>query len=295
MESFSEEQKPIIIRRVVKKGAHGHGGAWKVAFADFATAMMAFFLLLWIMGNTTPEQKEAISGYFVDPQGSTETPGAYNVPIGEGGVDAGVIDMEAPKIKEVETAEEIPEPEINEATLDELLEQREREQLEVLKKKVEALVENNAAFAQYKDQVLIDITPSGLRIQIVDRDKRPMFDSGSAELKFYSRKILYSLASVLSDVPNKLSITGHTDAMPYDDRDNYGNWELSSDRANAARRALVRGGILVTQVARVEGFADSVLYDVSNPVNSINRRIAIIVLKQSIADAITEEAAGQQK
>lgn len=282
MDPAEVNTQPIIVKKV-KKGRHDfHGGSWKVAFADFATAMMAFFLLLWLMGNTTKEEKQAISGYFNDPAGSTETPGAYNVPIGEGGADAAVINLEAPKVDE-ET--------MDEKTIDELAEENERKRLEQLQQQLEELVQTSEAFSAFKDQIMIDITPNGLRIQIVDRDKRPMFDSGSSELKVYSRRILYGLADVLKKVPNKLSITGHTDATPFD-LGNYGNWELSSDRANAARRALVRGGIPNEKVSRVEGFADSVLFDKSNPQSPINRRIAIIVLKQNISDAI-EEAAGQ--
>jgi chemotaxis protein MotB len=172
-----------------------------------------------------------------------------------------------------------------------IAEENERKRLEQLKLQLEQLVDTSETFRQFKDQIIIDITPSGLRIQIVDKDKRPMFDSGSHELKAYSRQILYGLADVLKKVPNKLSITGHTDATPFD-LGNYGNWELSSDRANAARRALIRGGITPDKIARVEGFADSVLFDKEHPTNPINRRIAIIVLKQNVSDAIESEATG---
>lgn len=273
------QKRPIIIKKVKKGGHDFHGGSWKVAFADFATAMMAFFLLLWLLGNTSEEEKQAISGYFIDPAGSTLTPGANNVPIGEGGANTAVINMPAPEIK------------LDETSIDDLAEENERKRLEALKLQLEQMVETSAAFSAYRDQILIDITPEGLRIQIVDKDKRPMFDSGSSELKIYSRRILFSLAEVLKKVPNSLSITGHTDATPFD-LGNYGNWELSSDRANAARRALIRGGIPGQKVARVEGFADSVLFDTKNPRAPINRRIAIIVLKQNIADAIKESAGG---
>lgn len=282
MDPADVNKQPIIVKKV-KKGRHDfHGGSWKVAFADFATAMMAFFLLLWLMGNTTKEEKQAISGYFNDPAGSTETPGANNIPIGEGGADAAVINLEAPKVDDES---------MDEKTIEELAEENERKRLEQLQQQLEELVQTSDAFSAFKDQIMIDITPNGLRIQIVDRDKRPMFDSGSSELKVYSRRILYGLADVLKKVPNKLSITGHTDATPFD-LGNYSNWELSSDRANSARRALVRGGIPIEKISRVEGFADSILFDKDNPQSPINRRIAIIVLKQNISDAI-EEAAGQ--
>jgi chemotaxis protein MotB len=281
MDEYENTKRPIIIKKVRKKGHDFHGGSWKVAFADFATAMMAFFLLLWLMGNTTQEQKQAISGYFTDPAGSTLTPGANNIPIGEGGANQAVISVNSPSVAEP----------IDEDSIEKLAEEKERERLEQLKLQLEQLVETSDTFRQFKDQIIIDITPSGLRIQIVDKDKRPMFDSGSHELKVYSRQILYGLADVLKKVPNKLSITGHTDATPFE-LGNYGNWELSADRANAARRALIRGGITPDKIARVEGFADSVLFDKEHPTNPINRRIAIIVLKQNVSDAIESEATG---
>ncbi|NVJ62156.1 MAG: flagellar motor protein MotB [Gammaproteobacteria bacterium] len=273
------QARPIIVKKV-KKGAHDfHGGSWKVAFADFATAMMAFFLLLWLMGNTTKEQKQAISGYFNDPAGTTLTPGLNSVPIGEGGANEAVIEIEVPKVNQP----------VDESELDEIAEENERRRLESLRKQLEELVQTSEAFRQFKDQIYIDITPEGLRIQIVDKDQRPMFDSGSSELKVYSRKILYGLAGVLRQVPNLVSITGHTDGAPFD-LGNYGNWELSADRANAARRALIKGGIEREKVARVEGFADSVLFNAEEPRAPINRRIAIIVLKQNIVDAIRQSA-----
>ena len=282
-----EKAKPIIIKRVKKGGHDFHGGSWKVAFADFATAMMAFFLLLWLIGNTSEDEKRAISGYFNDPSGIPERSGSAPSIIGEGGANTAVINMEAvqPETQEVEA-----EP--SEDELAKLAEEKEIEKLRILKEQLETMVENSETFSQFKEQVMIDITPSGLRIQIVDKDKRPMFDSGSAEPKAYSKSILWGLASVLKAVPNKLSVTGHTDATPYVEREDYGNWELSSDRANSARRELMRGGILESKIARVEGFASSILFDQDNPFNPVNRRIAIIVLKRSVAEEIEKQVLG---
>jgi len=279
-------QRPIIIKRVKKKAHDFHGGSWKVAFADFATAMMAFFLLLWLMGNTSEEEKQAISGYFNDPAGVANQAGATPSIIGEGGADAAVIELKAPK-----SVSEVPQ-ELNEQEIAELAEMQEQISLEALKKELEDLVFTNDAFKDFKDQVYIDITPSGLRIQIVDKDKRPMFDSASAELKFYSKSILRGLAKVLEAVPNKLSITGHTDATPFTEREDYGNWELSADRANAARRVLNASGITEQKIARVEGFSSSILFDQSDPFAPINRRISIIVLKQSAAREIENQVLG---
>ena len=246
-----EAPKPIIIKRIKKGGHDFHGGSWKVAFADFATAMMAFFLLLWLMGNTNEAEKQAISGYFNDPSGVADKSGATTSIIGEGGADSAVIQIEVPEVK---LSNEVDEDDVklNEQKILDLAEQREMQQLELLKSDLEKLVATSDAFTDFKEQVFIDITPTGLRIQIVDKDKRPMFDSASAELKFHSKEILRGLAEVLAQVPNKLSITGHTDATPFTEREDYGNWELSADRANAARRVLNSSGISEQKITRVE-------------------------------------------
>jgi chemotaxis protein MotB len=283
-----EAPKPIIIKRIKKGGHDFHGGSWKVAFADFATAMMAFFLLLWLMGNTNEAEKQAISGYFNDPSGVADKSGATTSIIGEGGADSAVIQIEVPEVK---LSNEVDEDDVklNEQQILDLAEQREMQQLELLKSDLEKLVATSDAFTDFKEQVFIDITPTGLRIQIVDKDKRPMFDSASAELKFHSKEILRGLAEVLAQVPNKLSITGHTDATPFTEREDYGNWELSADRANAARRVLNSSGISEQKITRVEGFSSSILFDKKRPYAPINRRIAIIVLKQSAADEIEKQ------
>jgi len=289
MNNVQDPAKPIIIKRV-KKNAHDfHGGSWKVAFADFATAMMAFFLLLWLMGNTSEAERDAISGYFNDPAGVANQAGATPSIIGEGGADSAVIEIEAPKVVLNESE---AEAELNEKQIASLAEQQELLQLEMLKDELQELVATSDVFKEFKEQVYIDITPSGLRIQIVDKDKRPMFDSASAELKYYSRTILKGLASVLSQVPNKLSITGHTDATPFTERDDYGNWELSADRANAARRILNDSGVRESKIARVEGFSSSILFKQDEPYAPINRRIAIIVLKRSAAEEIENQVLG---
>ncbi len=281
-----EAPKPIIIKPIKRNSHDFHGGSWKVAFADFATAMMAFFLLLWLMGNTTEAEKQAISGYFNDPSGVANQSGATPSIIGEGGADSAVIQIEAPAVVVHEDVE------LDDKEIASLAEQQEMLQLEKLKKDLEKLVATSDAFKDFKEQVYIDITPSGLRIQIVDKDKRPMFDSASAELKYYSKDILRGLATVLRQVPNKLSVTGHTDATPFTERDNYGNWELSADRANAARRVLNSSGVSQDKIARVEGFSSSILFDKQQPRAPINRRIAIIVLKQSAVDEIEKQVLG---
>jgi len=295
-EKKGEGQQPLIIKKINKGHAGAHGGAWKVAFADFATAMMAFFMLMWLMGGTSNEEKAAISKYFQDPGGAF---------IGEGGANASAIDLGEPKLP---TTSEVPETltpggpasesdemaEDSEAAMAKKLEEMEQQQLETLKENLLKMVESNAAFADYKDQIIVDITPEGLRIQIVDKDKRAMFDSGSPQLQYYSMAILENLAKLITQVPNRISIVGHTDAAPLNvDEGKYTNWELSADRANAARRALEHGGVKPSQVARVEGFSDTVLFNQNAPDDPINRRIAIIILKKKVDDAIKSNALGE--
>lgn len=275
-------QQPIIIKK--KKGhGHGHhGGSWKVALADFMTAMMAFFLLMWLLGSTTPEEKKAISSHFLDP-------GSQYV-VGEGGADLGLVSLEAPQIQ---TKADDPEDtsandkELSQEELRKELERIESEQLEELKKQLETEINSlDSVFQQIKDQILIDFTALGLRIQIVDKDQRPMFDVGSANLQRWSSDVLNALAPILDKVQNKISVTGHTDATPYGAGATYTNWELSADRANAARRALLGGSYPEAKIATVQGMGSAAPMLIDKPREPINRRIAIIVLKKAVADAL---------
>lgn len=275
-----EDQQPIIVRRI-KKYSSGHGGAWKVAFADFATAMMAFFLVLWLNASTTNEQKEAIQGYFKDPVGFVE--GGSRTPIQLDGSDSVVDSPEREQLKEDVI-------EFREEEIEELADTIENRKLQLLMNELQEKIDQSTTLREFKDQLILDITEEGLRIQIVDKSKRPMFDSGSSELKAYSENVLVELAGMISQVPNKISITGHTDAQPFIGRADYSNWELSADRANAARRALLEGGIVADQVSRVVGLASSVLYDRDNALAPVNRRIAIIVLNKQSEDKITRNA-----
>jgi len=276
-----EEQPIIIKRKKVVAGGH-HGGSWKVAFADFATAMMAFFLVLWLTATASPEQKLAVEGYFKDPIGFME------------GGSANPVDLEgsASVINEASQDVESSTIQIEDQVVDELAETLEQRRMEQLFQELKERIEQNETLQEFKDQLLIDITDEGLRIQIVDRSGRPMFDSGRAELKYYSQDILFELAKTLGSVNNKLSLTGHTDATPFSGRPGYTNWELSADRANTARRALVAGGVRLEQIARVVGLSDSVLFDKDNPVAPVNRRISIIVLNKKTAEGI-ESGAGR--
>lgn len=274
-----DTRQPIIVKRIKKVSGH-HGGAWKVAFADFATAMMAFFMVLWLTAFTTPEERQSIEGYFKDPIGFIE------------GGSPSVIQLEgSAAITETSSADQSDHRlKIDEEKIQELADTLEQRRMQELLQELQKQIDQSPTLREFKDQLLLDITDEGLRIQIVDRSRRPMFDSGRSELKYYSEDLLFELAKPLARVPNRISITGHTDATPLAGRAGYSNWELSAERANAARRALVGGGVPEYQMARVVGLADSVLFDQNDPAAPVNRRIAIIVLNQKAAADIQKNA-----
>jgi chemotaxis protein MotB len=269
-----ENNQPIIIKRVKRYGGGHHGGAWKIAFADFATAMMAFFLVLWLMSSATPEQLLAIAGYFKDPVGFSESGSPYVIDLG-GSPEMSPDQTLNPEVQSEPMPDRVP---VESAVQDAAAEQVEQERLEMLLQELQNKVNENPQLQKFKDQILFEITQDGLRIQIMDADNRPMFDIGSARLKPYFEDILLAMADTIKAVPNKISISGHTDATPYVGNNGFGNWELSSGRANAARRALVAGSYPDSQVARVVGYASSALYDRDHPQNPINRRIDIVVM-----------------
>ena len=284
---MSETNAPIIVIKRIKKGGHSHhGGAWKVAFADFVTAMMAFFMLLWLVGSTTTEQRAGISDYFQNPSAIEGVTGVSNSAIDLGG---GMI--------ATTSSDHIPDPD---APLDDMSKQLDIEaearaleykQLEALKQEIEAAIDANPDIKQFRDQMLIDIMSDGLRIQIVDKENRSMFDSGSASLKSYTITILGAIVPAINQVHNKVSLSGHTDQSPYvSDDETYSNWELSVDRANAARRALVGAGLPEEKIGRVVGLGSSVPFVKDDPLNPINRRISMIVLNKHAEAALKEEA-----
>jgi chemotaxis protein MotB len=273
------ENQTIIVKKI-KKGGHGHhGGGWKVAFADFAVAMMAFFLLLWLMASTTKEEKAGLAEYF-----SPATPG-----FAEGsGASESIIDMGGgQRISQGDDSkEDAMKPRApNEDEIQQALAQ-EKERLESLMADLKKAIETSQALKPFKDQLFLDITAEGLRIQIVDKENRPMFDSGKAELKSYTKVILHELAKIINSVPNKISLTGHTDVSRFAKRPNYSNWELSSDRANASRRALLEGGLGKAKMAKVVGLSSMVLFNKENPRDPINRRIAIVVMNAAAEKAL---------
>jgi len=280
-----ENNQPIIIKRVKRYGGGHHGGAWKIAFADFATAMMAFFLVLWLMSSATPEQLVAIAGYFKDPVGFSDSGSPYVIDLG-GSPEMSPDQTLNPEIKSTPAPDSVPiEADTQEAAAQQA-EQVEQERLEMLLQELQNKVNENPQLQKFKDQILFEITQDGLRIQIMDADNRPMFDIGSARLKPYFEDILLAMADTIKAVPNKISVSGHTDATPYVGNNGFGNWELSAGRANAARRALVAGGYPDPQVARVVGYASSALYDKEHPTSPINRRIDIVVMTKKAQQKI---------
>ena len=235
----AEKKRPIIIMK--KKGGHGghHGGAWKVAYADFVTAMMALFIVLWLL-NSSKQIQEAVGGYFKDPTGTSKKVGSNMVGAGENFV-------------------------LN------------RDNMPKLKEQLQKAVKQMADFEKLQSHIEMTVTTEGLRIELSESASGTFFDSGKAKLNDDGSQLLVTLAQELGKLPNKLSIEGHTDSKPYAASANYGNWELSSDLANAARRLLQANGIKADQVTQIRGFADQRLRKPDAPLDPANRRISLIV------------------
>jgi chemotaxis protein MotB len=236
------KSRPIIV--IKKKGGHAghHGGAWKVAYADFVTAMMALFIVLWLMGSST-KVKKAVAGYFNDPKGT----GAL---LGTTMSGTGVSDV------------------IASASTD---------QLQQLKEKLEKEIQARKELEKLSKQIEMTITPEGLRIELIEGKNGTFFQSGSAQLSESGQELLSLLAAELKTLPNSLLIEGHTDATPYPSSSGYSNWDLSADRANSARRLMQQDGVRSNQVTQVRGYADQMLRVKNNPFDPSNRRISILV------------------
>jgi len=290
-----EGLRPIIVKRVRKGGGGHHSGAWKIAYADFVTAMMAFFLLMWLLGSTSKGDLKGIADYFNTPlrvamAGGSGSGDSSSV-IQGGGRDLTRKEGQVRKTDDPELKKTYNIQAAQMRRVQAELERQETERLRQLKRDIEALIDARPALRQFKNQLLIDITTEGLRIQIVDEQNRPMFALASAELQPYTKDILYEIGRVLNDVPNKISLSGHTDAKPYASGERkYSNWELSADRANASRRALVAGGMDETKILRVVGLSSAVLFDRADPYNPVNRRISIIVMNKRAEEAVTRDA-----
>jgi len=284
MAGDSKKLQPIIIKRIKKAGHAHHGGAWKIAYADFVTAMMAFFLLMWLLGSTTEGDKKGIADYFNSPlkialsggsgsgdsnsilKGGGESLTSTVGQVKKGEVDAQRNTINLHKLKAEQARAEVA-------------------RLEDLKAQLQQKLDGNDKLKELSHQIRLDMTRDGLRIQIVDDLGRPMFDSGSSVVKPYMRELLREIGGVLGEVPNRLTLEGHTDAQPFAGRERgYSNWELSADRANASRRELVSGGLAEDRVLRVQGLASSLPLEGEAPDSPTNRRISIIVMNRDAED-----------
>jgi len=287
MAGDAKKLQPIIIKRV-KKGGHAvHGGAWKIAYADFVTAMMAFFLLMWLLGSTTEGDKKGIADYFGSPlklallHGGSGSGDSSHVVKG-GGQD---LTRSTGQVKRGEM--EATRSTINVHQLKAEQQRAEVARLQELKQRIEAKISGNSKLAGMASQILLEMTRDGLRIQIVDQDNRAMFASGSAVVAPNMRELLREVGGVLGEVPNRLTLEGHTDALPFPGNERgYSNWELSADRANASRREMLVGGLPEDQVLRVQGLASANPFDRRDPAAPANRRISIVVMTREAEEAL---------
>ena len=270
---MSKLKQRIVVKRISAAKHQAHGGSWKIAYADFMTAMMAFFLVMWLLSISSPKQREGIAEYFKMPlkvaiSGGEKSSTSSSV-IPGGGTD----------FTQVDGDDKRSNPDSADA-----------DRLKQLKKRLEQVIEANPVLKQFRPQLLIDITSEGLRIQIVDNRNRPMFDLSSAKVQPYMSTIPHEIGPVLNELPNKITLAGHTDATPYvPGSKSYSNWELSADRANASRRELVSGGMTEQKVLRVMGVASTMDLNKADPLDPINRRISIVVLNRRAQAQIEQE------
>ena len=279
--------QPIIVKRI-KKGGHAvHGGAWKIAYADFVTAMMAFFLLMWLLGSTAKGELQGIAEYFNAPlkvaMAGGDGAGNSSSIIPGGGNDLTKVHGQVRR----SDAESKKQRSMSAEQMRADMARQDAERIKSLQAKIDAIITASPILNEYRSQIRMDVTPDGLQIQIVDEQNRPMFDSGSALVKPYMRDILRGIGAALAGVENSISLSGHTDAVPYSNSERgYSNWELSADRANASRRELVAAGMPDAKLARVVGLAASDLLDTENPRAPANRRITITVLTREAQERL---------
>ena len=333
MAADNEELAPIIVKKIKKGGGH-HGGAWKVAYADFVTAMMAFFLLLWLLNVSTDEQKNAISNYFdpTNPKVSDTSSGAGGVLGGLAMAPQGAMTstqqpifnpQPSPKPKTVEGSRQYrgqnekrdgdtqgpendfqnedmisPQESAQEMAIEKVKEEirkQEEEEFEDIKSQIEQAIADNPDLAGLADNLLIDMTREGLRIQIVDQDGDPMFPSGSARMFEKTRRLLGKVTEIVQGIQNDVSIRGHTDASPYGPGSDYTNWNLSSDRANSSRQAMEEFGMPEQRIFNVIGKAATDPLITDNPLDPQNRRISIILMREEITNPQAFEDKAQKQ
>jgi chemotaxis protein MotB len=317
---MSDGVQPIIVKKVVKGGHGHHGGAWKVAYADFVTAMMAFFLLLWLLNVTTDEQAAGLADYFAPAAASQSNSGAGGAMGGQTMVRDGsrISDAGLPTVvvsigdiedeeedhedgkKRDPSGDEVDEEGVsdtesdtvegergkkgkpNEDDIAEALAQREQEAFDEAMDAIEEAIENSSPEIQeLSKNLMVDMTEEGLRIQLVDSEGRSMFEKGSPDLEGHTKKILTLVSDVMGRLPNRIKITGHTDATPYRSSNGYGNWELSADRANASRRALLEMGVPEQRIDQVTGKAAQEPLKPEDPYADANRRVSIVLMRQA--------------
>jgi chemotaxis protein MotB len=299
---MSDSNAPIIIKRV-KKGAHAHhGGAWKIAYADFVTAMMAFFLLMWLINTTSPEQKRGIADYFAPANISRTTSGGGGLLGGRSfatdGARANGAEAPTQKMstsspqsdaKSEQSAEEAKSgaggaqqaAPVSDKQIDAAIAQREQKEFEQAEQSLRQAMQDLPELAELSKNLIIDQTPEGLRIQIVDQEGRPMFPPGSAEPFDRAVILIKQVAKVIQRLPNRISISGHTDSAAFVSDKGYSNWDLSADRANASRRILQAAGIANDRVYQVSGKAGSEPLFPNDPYLVGNRRISIVLLREA--------------
>ncbi len=271
--------QPTIVIRRIRKGGHGghHGGAWKIAYADFVTAMMAFFLLMWLLGSTAQGDLNGIAEYYQSPLKVALTGG------GGSGASNNLVKGGGPQVTRTHggqprDAEEAARRQARLQALRAELNRQDAQRMRDLQARIETVLESDPALRPLRRQLRLEITPDGLRVQIVDDQGRPMFDSGSSQVNPHLRALLRSLGGVLQSAQGRLVLSGHTDASPYAGGERgYSNWELSADRANASRRELVAGGLGEDRLVRVMGLGSSVPFE-ADPLGPLNRRMSILVL-----------------
>jgi chemotaxis protein MotB len=284
--------RPIIIKKVKKIAGGHHGGAWKVAYADFVTAMMAFFLLMWLINTSSPEQKRGIADYFAPASVSASTSGSGGILGGtalgnDGAMQKGSTPLfEQPTTTATSTNAKEDSAQKSEATqasqeaAEAAMAEREASEFHQAEMSLRQALQDMPELAELSRNIIVDQTPEGLRIQLVDQEGRPMFDPGSSEPNDRARILLRAAAQVIQALPNRVVISGHTDAAPNPDANN-SNWELSSDRANAARRVIAQAGLGEDRIAQVVGKAGSDPLFPDDPYQAANRRIAIVLQRAS--------------
>lgn len=291
------DQKPVIVKRPRKSGAPAHhGGAWKVAYADFVTAMWAFFMLLWLLSSVTEDQLQGISNYFQPTMASQSQSGAGGMlggkVIGEG---AQTSNTSSPSLMQSlppssfglggEDLTEAAEPRAgaSEEEFKAQLQEREQERFEKAEAMLKQAAQGIPELRNYQGNLMVDSTPEGLRIQLTDQEGVAMFPSGSSSMYGHTRAMLDLVARVVNQLPNHVVVSGYTDATPFQDPSGYGNWELSADRALSARRALVASGVPEGKIVRVTGAGDQDPLDTADPKSPRNRRISVILLRDNAA------------